>query len=331
VASPRPAGGVALPRRAMLAAGPAIALASARTPVAAAPAGPPPLSAAAPAGPPPLSAPDWDYSALHGPSHWSDRFPTCGDGHFQAPINLDPPFTPFAPPKGELVRPAYSACPLVARDSGTTARWEVGAVDGTTVRALSSKEAAAIAPAGGVRVGDTVWPLAQLHFHAPGEEAVGGARAPLGLHLVHARPAAGLGTDASAAACVLGGSLEPPSNIVVTILFDAPPGGPDNPAVATLFSCLPAIREQKRGVVLPSFNAADLLPPSGRIDLPYGGAWAYSGGLTTPPCSEGVLFVVARARQAVSPAQAAALGGVGGFPPNARPLQPRHDRPVIII
>ena len=285
-----------------------------------------------PAPPPPPPQPDWDYSPLHGPSHWSDKYPTCADGHFQAPIALDPPFTPYAPAKGELVRPAYAPCPLACRNSGTTARWEVGVLgaDGQTVKALKAADAAAAAPAGGVRVGGTVWPLVQLHFHAPGEEAVGGARAPLGLHLVHARPAAGLPADDAAAACVLGGSLDPPSTVVVTILFDAPAGGPPNPAVAALFACLPSVRAGTAAAV-PAFNPADLLPPSGRIDHPYGGAWAYSGGLTTPPCSEGVLFVVARSRQAVSPDQAAALGVVGGFPPNARPLQPRHDRPVTII
>jgi len=106
---------------------------------------------------------------------------------------------------------------------------------------------------------------------------------------------------------------------------------------ATLFACLPGLREGSdtpptpAPSTLPSFDPATLLPPSGRIDAPYGGAWAYAGSLTTPPCGEGVTFVVARRREAASPDQAAALCRVGGWPPNARPLQPRHGRPVIVV
>ena len=421
---PTEAGRAGVPRRALIASAGAL-LASARARRASAgpiaPTQPTPTPAPAPPPPPP---PTWDYSPAHGPAHWSDAFPTCGSGQFQAPINLVEPFTPYAAPGGAaLVRPAYRPAPFAARDSGTTARWEVGAVleadaatGGTSIRALSASDASLAAPAGGLRVGRAVWPLVQIHFHSPGEEAVGGVRAPLGAHLVHTPPPAPLAPSDAAAAALLGGTLAPPKTIVVTILFDAPADARPHPALvrtgggggerererereegekrerrgsvcvlalplvtatrkerrererrerengpldkagalsppshpttpphllhspqATLFACLPGLREGSDTPptpvpsTLPSFDPATLLPPSGRIDAPYGGAWAYAGSLTTPPCGEGVTFVVARRREAASPDQAAALCRVGGWPPNARPLQPRHGRPVIVV
>ena len=324
-------------RRAVLASGALLAASRVRS-SSAAPQPAPPLAASSP----PPGTVQWDYGPLHGPSHWTESFPICTTGQHQAPIDLAEPFTPYAPAKRDLVRPGYTPCPFVAKDSGTTARWEVAVKDEKTgvISALTGDAAAAAAPAGGLRVGGAVWPLIQLHFHSPGEEAVNGVRAPLGVHLVHALPVkTPLSPADLAAATLLGGTLEPPKTIVVTILFDAPPGAKPHPAVATLFSALPGLRkgsessgaEARPSPVLPSFDPATLLPPSGRIDKPYGGAWAYAGSLTTPPCSEGVTFVVARKREVASPEQAAALGLIGGWPPNARPLQARHGRPVIII
>ena len=56
--------------------------------------------------------------------------------------------------------------------------------------------------------------------------------------------------------------------------------------------------------------------------------YRYNGSLTTPPCSEGVIWIVKRDRVTVSKPQVAALVKVLGHP-NNRPLQPSNARLVI--
>ena len=53
----------------------------------------------------------------------------------------------------------------------------------------------------------------------------------------------------------------------------------------------------------------------------------YSGSLTTPPCSEGVRWIVLRRPVTASPAQLAVLRQALGQ--SNRPLQPLHARLVL--
>jgi carbonic anhydrase len=66
-------------------------------------------------------------------------------------------------------------------------------------------------------------------------------------------------------------------------------------------------------------NAADLLP----MDSPY---YAYSGSLTTPPCTEGVNWFVLQQRGQASQEQIDAFTAIIGA--NARPTQPLNDRMI---
>ena len=71
-----------------------------------------------------------------------------------------------------------------------------------------------------------------------------------------------------------------------------------------------------------------------RIDpaalLPTGRAYfAYAGSLTTPPCTEGVNWLVLRTPVAIAPAQIERLAGV--LHHNNRDVQARHGRPVRAI
>ena len=50
------------------------------------------------------------------------------------------------------------------------------------------------------------------------------------------------------------------------------------------------------------------------------------GSLTTPPCTEGVLWVVIKQPVTLSPAQLKLFTQL--FPANARPLQTLYGRPV---
>ena len=118
--------------------------------------------------------------------------------------------------------------------------------------------------AGSVAINGTEYFLRQLHWHSPSEHTVNGRRYDLELHLVH------LSTENKIA--------------VIGVLYQVGPH--DDEFIRTLEPSLRRIadqygREEPLGVVDP--RAA------------HGGAsvyYRYMGSLTTPPCSEGVIWSV---------------------------------------
>lgn len=131
--------------------------------------------------------------------------------------------------------------------------------------------------------------LLQLHFHRPSEERVQGRAYPMVVHLVHQ---------------AADGALA-----VVAVLLDE---GVENPVVQKFWSYIPL--EQKVVVRPPEVpvDLQQLLP----TDRSY---YTYMGSLTTPPCSEGVLWLVLKNPVTVSPEQIANFSRL--YPYNARPVQ----------
>jgi len=54
--------------------------------------------------------------------------------------------------------------------------------------------------------------------------------------------------------------------------------------------------------------------------------YTFEGSLTTPPCSEGVKWVILKQTMSISAEQLVQYQAV--YPENARPLQPLNDREV---
>jgi carbonic anhydrase len=73
--------------------------------------------------------------------------------------------------------------------------------------------------------------------------------------------------------------------------------------------------------VTSTFDAGAFMPP-------VVGAYRYEGSLTTPPCSEGVQWMVMRDAVTLSQTQIDALAAA--YEGNARPLQPIGDRDVVL-
>ncbi len=136
--------------------------------------------------------------------------------------------------------------------------------------------------------------LLQFHFHTPSEERIDGRSFPLVAHLVHRNEAGRLA--------------------VIAVLFKE---GRENEALKDIFAALPE-REGKEPLKA-GFDASKLLPPSM-------GYYAYTGSLTTPPCSEGVAWQVLKMPEEISGAQLRAFQKV--FKMNARPVQPLNGRKV---
>lgn len=150
-------------------------------------------------------------------------------------------------------------------------------------------------PGSAATIDGVSYALVQFHFHAPSEEQIDGKPYPMVAHLVH--------KDAQ-------GDLA-----VVAVLFKE---GKEKAALKPLFANLP----QKAGETgkLASFDPAGLLPTGS-------GFYQFTGSLTTPPCSEDVLWRVMKTPAEVSPAQLAAFRKL--YKMNARPVQPLGDRVVL--
>ncbi|HWV18017.1 MAG TPA: carbonic anhydrase [Rhodocyclaceae bacterium] len=135
--------------------------------------------------------------------------------------------------------------------------------------------------------------LLQFHFHKPAEERVNGRSYDMVAHFVH--------KDAD-------GNLA-----VVAVLMEK---GPEHPLVQAVWNNLPL----EQGMLVTPSSMLDLnkLLPEKRD------YWTYMGSLTTPPCTEGVLWMVMKQPLQVSAEQIAIFGRL--YPHNARPIQPSNNR-----
>jgi carbonic anhydrase len=149
-------------------------------------------------------------------------------------------------------------------------------------------------PGSAITVGGKTYTLKQFHFHLPSEHTRASQPSAMELHFVHQ-------SDDNQLA-------------VVGVMLDS---GSENPAYAPLFNHLPAQESEPTAVSGVTVNGDDLLPQ----DRTYN---RYNGSLTTPPCTEGVQWLVMTTPVQLSDAQIEAFRAI--FPKNARPVQPFNDR-----
>jgi carbonic anhydrase len=140
-----------------------------------------------------------------------------------------------------------------------------------------------------------MYELLQFHFHRPSEERINGKGYEMVVHLVH--------KDAEGKLAVLAILLE---------------RGRPQATIQTVWNNLPL---EKHEVAAPSIvlDPMEMLPQ--RRDY-----FTYMGSLTTPPCSEGVLWLVMKEPQQASPAQMALFSRL--YPFNARPVQTSSGRMI---
>ncbi len=144
---------------------------------------------------------------------------------------------------------------------------------------------------------NTRFGLQQFHFHAPSENHINGRSYPMEAHLVH---------------------LDEDDNIaVLTIMFDE---GVANLGLKKIWKFMPENAGDKKDLPSP-FDVSELLPAS--TDY-----YRFNGSLTTPPCSEGVRWLVLKDPVSASREQIETFSAVMGHP-NNRPLQPVGARFVL--
>lgn len=139
--------------------------------------------------------------------------------------------------------------------------------------------------------------LRQYHFHTPGENQINGHTFPLEAHFVHSKE---------------GGDLA-----VVAVMFEV---GKENPALAPLIDAMPK-KENQQVSINREIDLRALFPQ----DLHY---YRFSGSLTTPPCSEGIRWLVMKQPVTLSQAQLDAFRQALKTT-NNRPLQPLNGRMIV--
>lgn len=147
-----------------------------------------------------------------------------------------------------------------------------------------------------IKVDGITFNLVQFHFHAPSENHINGKSYPLEAHFVHADKKGNLA--------------------VVAVMFKQ---GKVNKELAKAWKKIPHAGEKH--ALGKSVSASNLLPRSK-------GYYRFNGSLTTPPCSEGVRWLVMKKPVTASKAQIAAFKKVL-HEPNNRPIQALNARKVM--
>jgi carbonic anhydrase len=135
--------------------------------------------------------------------------------------------------------------------------------------------------------------LLQFHFHRPSEERVDGRQFDMVAHLVHKD---------------LEGKLA-----VVAVLLER---GSAQPLIQTVWNNLP-LEKGDEVAAKGTLDLNALLPPERNY-------FTYMGSLTTPPCSEGVLWMVMKQPVPLSADQIGIFARL--YPMNARPVQSASGR-----
>ncbi|ACB53676.1 putative carbonic anhydrase [Crocosphaera subtropica ATCC 51142] len=140
--------------------------------------------------------------------------------------------------------------------------------------------------------------LKQFHFHTPSEHSLNGKKSDMELHLVHQN--------------------EKGNIAVIGVFIEA---GKANSTVTTIWNHLSeteGIQEVKEQII----NASDFIANNASY-------FHYQGSLTTPPCSENVIWNVMREPLEASRQQIDQFMKL--YPMNARPIQEHNNRLVELI
>ena len=153
-----------------------------------------------------------------------------------------------------------------------------------------------VGPGSSLQVMGRYYDLVQFHFHRPSEERINGKGFEMVVHLVHKD---------------LDGRLA-----VVAVLLER---GQMHPLVQTLWNNLPLEKNVDYSPDGVAIDLNQLLP----ADRSY---YTYMGSLTTPPCSEGVMWMVMKQPAQLSSEQIAIFARM--YPMNARPIQSIRGRMI---
>ena len=153
--------------------------------------------------------------------------------------------------------------------------------------------------AGELRINGTHYKLIQCHWHTPAEHTINGTKFDMELHAVH--------------------QTSKGETAVIGILYKI--GSPD-PLLSKLLEHIKLIGDKDIDVGI--INPQDIVKFGSRT------YYKYIGSFTTPPCTEGVVWTIAKKVRTISAEQLKALKEAvhSGYEENARPTQDLGGRRV---
>ena len=229
-------------------------------------------------------------ASAHGHEvHWSYE----GEGGPQAWGKLKPEFNTCA--NGKRQSPIHIEESMTLQGPAEAIQFNYQPSNGTVVNNGHTIQVDVVGD-NSITVRGSTYKLLQFHFHNPSEERVNYKTYAMVAHLVHRN---------------MEGQLA-----VVGVLMDP---GAANSLINKVWTYMPL--DSGDSVRMPAglLDLNELLPKDQRY-------YQFMGSLTTPPCTEGVLWMVLKQPMALSPEQLRLFGQL--YPNNARPVQPANNRPI---
>lgn len=240
----------------------------------------------------------WGYEGDHGPLHWGKIGPEtslCEKGMNQSPVDL---LRTRKTTLDDLLF-SYRDAPFQVVNNGHTLQ-EVEPIS-ETAKSRYPKHGQTVLhyeKDSTVMFDDDLYLLEQFHFHTPSEHTIDHKHYPMELHLVHHN--------------------ERHETAVVAVFMEE---GKHNPFFETFLEHAPSKVGEVNYDQNQSLNPINLLPERKSYYL-------YSGSFTTPPCTEGVIWMVLHDPIEVSAEQIKRFRTLVGHD-NVRPIQPLHKRIVL--
>lgn len=239
----------------------------------------------------------WGYTGNTGPSRWGQldtEFAVCSTGKTQSPINITKKVTKA---DDQSLKVEYQPAEMNIVDDGQTditlGKKQILFLDGHGVQLNFPSSGVAE----NIILNGERYRLIQFHFHSPSENTLRGQGFPMEIHFVHQG-----------------------ENGHVAVIGVFVKGGNENPDIQKIIDNLPEDEGKEHIVKNEQISPAGLLPDKR-------GYYYFAGSLTTPPCSEGLNWVVMENPITASPSQIAMLRKAAGGA-NARPVQSLNGRAI---
>jgi carbonic anhydrase len=237
----------------------------------------------------------WGYKGPIGPDKWgslSKNYAICQIGKTQSPIDIPRKVNN----KEGSLNINYQNAPMTIVSNGDVAPssdTQTVVNNGHGIQLNFPADAKET-----ITLNGTDYRLVQFHIHAPSETKWHGQSFPMEIHFVH--------QDDSGKLAVIG--------VLAKI------GKENQPAMESILNHLPKEPGKPQSIEGQSINPSDLLPAKRSY-------YSFVGSLTTPPCAEGVQWIVMAEPITISSAQLTKLKkAIGGS--NARPVQPLNGREI---
>jgi len=260
----------------------------------------------------------WAYEGTEGPDKWGSicdgKYPTCASGKSQSPIDVQTgslSVVSSAQTLGWNI-PDRTAAEFVQYSKGQGGESSMELYNGHTFQ-VEHLDAT-------FTYNNVVYKLKQFHMHTLSEHTINGEHSDLEIHFVHTTD------DAAAANKVL----------VVGAFFKVSPGQGSPSFIRKLVKAIPSLTDVPSAVVSIDFAEVAQTVMIGSLEH-RGGTDAeftpnfknymtYQGSFTTPPCTEGVQWILLRNPVYIYGEDSKALHALLGD--NYRPVQPLNGRVV---